>query len=219
MNRIENVVFDLDGTLIDSSEGVVAAVNYSLEQMGEPHQSPELIKAYIGYPLSAMYPNFTDKPLDELYRHFQVKAAETVISSTVALPGVEKAIRLLYEQGYRLAIATTKVKRHLDGILSLLNWQDFFVVGVGGDEVDRVKPDPEAFQLTLTRMKADPRTTLVVGDTENDVLAAKAVPLPVAAIRSPYGDDIRLRATDPDYFLDHISELPDLIARLNGGDR
>lgn len=219
MSRIKNVIFDLDGTLIDSSEGVVAAVNYSLEQMGEKPRPSDIIKAYIGYPLSSMYPDFTDKPLDQLYSHFQVKAAETVISSTVALPDVEETIRGLHGRGYRLAIATTKVKRHLDGILNLLKWQDLFVAGVGGDEVEMVKPAPLAFQLTLERMAADPVATLVVGDTENDVLAAKAVPLLVAAVRSPYGDDTRLRAAGPDFFLDRITDLPELLERLNGGER
>lgn len=216
MSRIKNLIFDLDGTLIDSSDGVVEAVNYSLEQMGEKPRPAEIIKAYIGYPLSTMYPDFTDKPLDQLYAHFQKRAAETVIASTRALPEVEETIRDLHDKGYRLAIATTKIKRHLHGILDLLGWQDLFVAGVGGDEVERVKPDPMAFQVTLERMKADGDVTLVIGDTENDVLAAKAVPLRVVAVRSPYGSDARLRAAQPDHFLESIAELPGLLTHLNG---
>ena len=91
---VKNLIFDLDGTLIDSSDGVVQAVNYSLRQMGEAEQPADVIKKYIGYPLSTMYPDFTDAPMRELYAHFQVKAAETVVSSTIVLPGVEEMVEL-----------------------------------------------------------------------------------------------------------------------------
>ena len=96
--KIKYLLFDLDGTLIDSSDGVVEAVNYSLVQMGEPEQPAERIKTYIGYPLSTMYPDFIDAPIDELYSHFQVKAAKSVVNSTSLLPGVQPLLNRLYEQ-------------------------------------------------------------------------------------------------------------------------
>ncbi len=216
MKRWRNLILDLDGTLIDSSDGVVAAVNYSLQQMGEPPQPADRIKAYIGYPLSAMYPAFTDKPVAQLYAHFQAKAAKTVISSTVALPGADEVLRELHRDGYRLAIATTKIKRHLDGILAALGWSSLVVVGVGGDEVPRVKPDPMIMYEVLRRIPAPADETMVVGDTENDILAARAVPMAATGVFSPYGGQDRLRASDPDYLIEHISDLPALLERLNG---
>ena len=96
---IRNIIFDLDGTLIDSSDGVVEAVNYSLRQMGESEQSAELIKTFIGYPLSQMYPTFSKAPMKELYKHFQTKAGETVVASTVMLPNVEATLNDLSGNG------------------------------------------------------------------------------------------------------------------------
>ena len=124
----KHLIFDLDGTLIDSSDGVVEAVNYSLIQMGEPPQSPEVIKPYIGFPLEQMYPDFTDAPYEELYAHFTVKARETVVASTTALPHVEKVLARLHETDLRLAIGTTKIKRHVDGIVAKLGWKEYFDV-------------------------------------------------------------------------------------------
>ena len=212
--NIQNLIFDLDGTLIDSSDGVVEAVNYSLAQFGEPPQPAEKIKRYIGFPLSRMYPDFTDAPIKELYHHFQIKAAETVVSTTTILPGVPDMLRQLHEMNYRMAIATTKVKRHVVGIIEKFNWNGYFYALVGGDEVSQVKPDPEAFKLALSRMEVEADRTIVIGDTINDVLAARGVPMKVLAVASPYGGRDQLKAASPDYFVDSVSEVVSVLQSL-----
>ncbi len=216
MTNIKNLIFDLDGTLIDSSQGLVEAVNYSLRQMRQPEQQPEVIKTFIGYPLEEMYPHFTEAPLEELYAHFRVKAAETIVASTVILPGVAQTLRTLDGRGYRMAIATTKIKANVNGILQKLGWQRLFQATAAGDEVERVKPDPSILRLTLKRLGADPSETIVVGDTINDVLAARRVPMKVVAVASPFEDQKKVIAAGPDFFIKSITELLDLLDRHNG---
>lgn len=215
MTTIKNLIFDLDGTLIDSSHGVVEAVNYSLRQMGQPEQKPEVIKAFIGYPLEKMYPHFTDAPLKELYAHFRVKAAETVVASTEILPGVAQTLRRLDDRGYHMAIATTKIRANVNGILEKLGWQKLFRATTAGDEVNKVKPDPSILRLTLKRLKAEPSETIVVGDTINDILAARGVPMKVVAVASPFGGQEKVIAASPDFFIESITELLDLLERHN----
>ncbi|UCD63525.1 MAG: HAD family hydrolase [Candidatus Zixiibacteriota bacterium] len=210
---IDNLIFDLDGTLIDSSEGVVEAVNYSLRRIGEPEQPPERIKAFIGYPLSQMYPTFTSAPVKELYRHFQEKASETVVSSTVVLPGVAEMLHFLHDQGYRLGIATTKIKNHVHGIIEKFQWHRLIAAYCGGDEVRRVKPDPEILLLALRRMGVGADNSMAVGDTINDVLAARAVPMTVTGVASLYGGRQKLLEARPDFFIESLPELPSV---LNG---
>ncbi len=211
---IRNIIFDLDGTLIDSSDGVVEAVNYSLRQMSEPEQPAEVIKPFIGYPLSQMYPTFSKAPVKELCRHFQTKAAETVVASTVILPNVEAALSDLMSSGYCLAIASTKIRFHIDLIVKKFGWQNVIAAYSGGDEVSAVKPDPEIFRLTLSRIEGVAEDTIVVGDTVNDVLAAKEVPMTVVAVDSPYGGRQRLLDAGPDYFINSIADLSGLLTRL-----
>ncbi len=211
MKNIKNIIFDLDGTLIDSSEGVVEAVNYSLQQMGQPAQPPEAIKRFIGYPLRDMYAHFNDVSYDELHRHFQIKAAETIVASTIILPGVQEVLYHLKGGGYRLAIATTKIRKHVELIVRKFHWEDIFTTWTGGDEVPNVKPAPDIMLLSLERLQANPSETIVVGDTENDILAAKTVPLKVIAVESPYDANHHLLTTKPDYFIQSITELPELI--------
>lgn len=215
MSKFKNLIFDLDGTLIDSSDGVVAAVNYSLKMMGEPEQPPEIIKTYIGYPLSQMYPNFTDKPLKELYHHFQIKAAKTVVSSTYLLPGVNETLDILQKQNYKMAIATTKIRNHVLGIAEMFDWNEKFDAYVGGDEVKQVKPAPDAFLEAMKRLKVNAEDSIVIGDTVNDIFAAQAISLKVIAVESPYGGQEKIRAAKPDYYLKTITGLPELLGKLS----
>jgi phosphoglycolate phosphatase len=212
---VRNIIFDFDGTLIDSSDGVVEAVNYSLRQVDEPEQPPEVIKRFIGYPLSQMYPRFSSHPVSELYRLFQQKAAQTVVASARALPGVETVLYQLQQEGFRLAIASTKIRVHIDGIVEKLGWTGLIAAYTGGDEVERVKPDPEILRVTLSRLKAADVETLVVGDTVNDVKAARAVPMRVAAVESPYGGREKLLHTNPDFFIESIDDLSELLKEIN----
>ncbi len=207
------LVFDLDGTLIDSSAGVIEAVNYSLRMTHHPEREGAEISRWIGFPLEKMYADFGVGPFADLYHHFQRRAAESVVRSSEPLEGAESTVRLLHERGWRMAIATTKVHHHVEAIIEKLGWGDIFPVIVGGDDVTRVKPDPEAFRLAMSRLGANSEDTLVIGDTTNDVLAARAIPVPVVGVVSPYGGHESLLAACPDYVIDTISELPIL---LNG---
>ena len=211
VNSLRTIIFDLDGTLVDSSEGVVDAVNYSLRQLGRPEQPPERIKPFIGFPLAQMYADFTDAPAEELYRHFQIRAAETVIASSVALPHVDRTLAILRKHDVKLAIASTKIRRHIDGIVDKLGWRGYFDVVVGGDEVENFKPSPDVFLLALERLELTPDAAIVVGDTLNDILAAKRIPIETVGIISPYGDSSQLRDTQPDHLLEGIAGLPDLL--------
>ena len=216
MTGIKYLIFDLDGTLIDSSRGVVEAVNYSLRQMGQPPQPAEAIRPFIGYSLCLMYPHFTDVPYSELLAHFRVKAAETIVVSTEMLPGVGETLKALHATGYPMAIATTKIRPNVEGILDKLNWRHLFAAYVTGDEVRQVKPDPDALHLALKRLGAQPDGAIMIGDTINDVLAAKAVPMPVVAIASPFSEERqKVIAAAPDFFIESITELPGLLDEYN----
>jgi 2-phosphoglycolate phosphatase len=214
LKPIRYLVFDLDGTLIDSSEGVIEAVNYSLRMMHQPEQPPERIKRFIGFPLSSMYPHFTDAPVSELHRHFQTRAAETIVASTVLLDGVDDTLRALNRVGLGMAVATTKIRRHVESILDKFDWRELFDVVVGGDEVEHVKPAPDALHLVLQRLKAKPWEGLVIGDTVNDIEAARAVPMISVAVESPYGGRTEVEASRPDFFIKSVADLPSLLKQI-----
>jgi phosphoglycolate phosphatase len=208
------LLFDLDGTLIDSSAGVVEAVNYSLRMTGQAERPAREISRCIGSPLRQMYAEFGVGPFEQLYRHFQDRAADSVIEASQPLPGADAVIAELHAAGYPMAIATTKVRRHVDQIVAKLGWAHYFGVVVGGDEVSLPKPDPAVFGLAISRLKGVSDRSIVIGDTINDVLAAQQLSLPVVAVRSPYGGDDQLLASNPDYVIDTIAQLPVLLREI-----
>ena len=209
------LIFDLDGTLIDSSSGVAEAVNYSLRMTGQAERPVDEISRYIGFPLRHMYAEFGVGPFDLLYHHFQDRAADTVIAASQPLPGADAVVKELYAKRYSMAIATTKVRRHVDQIVAKLGWADYFDALVGGDDVASPKPDPACFRLAIARLNASCEESLVIGDTINDVLAARRHSLPVVAVKSPYGGNDTLLASSPDYVIDKIAELPVLLKEIH----
>ena len=214
---IQTLIFDLDGTLVDSSEGVVDATNYALKQMGERERSPQEIKPYIGFPLQQMFREFASAPVDQLYRHFQVRAAETVVASARALEGVNDVLEQLHQRGYTMSIVTTKTRSHLDGIVAKLRWQRYFTHNISGSDVASPKPNPEAFMLALDRLGCTADSALAIGDTINDILAARAIKMKVASVPSPYGGHEEVAALKPDYELTHLSDLLPLLSYQRQG--
>ena len=105
------------------------------------------------------------------------------------------------------AEAADKIKKHIEGIIDKFNWQDYFSAIAGGDEVARVKPAPDIFHLTLDRMQANPSESIVVGDTINDLLAAKQVPMAIAMIESPYGIIETSEIEIPDFSFNNWTEF------------
>ncbi|MBK7143549.1 MAG: HAD-IA family hydrolase [bacterium] len=214
---IRSLIFDLDGTLIDSSDGVVDAVNFAFRQMGLPEHSADVIKPYIGYPLMEMYADLTDAPAGQFYHHFQTRAITSVVDSSVILPEVSDALTELRARGFHMAIATTKIRVHVDAIVQKFGWSDIFDASVAGNEVREVKPNAEAIHLAMQRLNAIASSTLVIGDTENDILAAQGVPTRVVAVKSPYGGDEKLTRLKPDFFIQRLPELLPILERTNGG--
>jgi len=203
---IKYILFDLDGTLVDSSEGVAEATNYALASLGYKPRPIEQIARYIGYPLEDMFASFCDGPIEQLKAAFQEKAALVMKESTRPMKGAPETVALFFNAGYKLAIATTKYRIHTEGIVAKLGWHKYFAALASGDEVARVKPAPDIIKLALTKLGAKPDTAVMVGDTINDIVSARAAGVKTISIRSPFGND-ELAKHNPELILNNISEL------------
>ncbi len=210
-SNIRNLIFDLDGTLIDSSEGIVSTVNHALEQMGEKPRRPEEIKKYIGFSLEIMFKAFSTKSYDEFRHHFQKYGVDVIAESAKPLDGVDETLRLLHGRGYRIGIGTQKMRIHLDKIIHNLGWSGIVSAGAGADDVTNGKPAPDIYIKVMTLLNGTQEDSLVVGDTINDVQAARKAGLPVVAVISPFGDNTQLAASFPDELISGVKELPNLL--------
>lgn len=205
--NICNIIFDLDGTLIDSSDGIVEAANYAFDQLNLQRPDPNEIKKYIGYPLDQMFSQFGGQNYEEFLNIFREYGNRSIVNAARPLDGVEITLGLLKQFEFNLGIATTKCQYHLDAIVARLGWVNYFDVLCGSDKIAHVKPDPEQIMLVMKMISGTPDNTIVVGDTINDINAAHAAGLKAIAIPSLFGDQKDLIESKPDITLDSIGQL------------
>lgn len=206
-SKFEALVFDLDYTLIDSSEGIVYCFNEARRRAGEAEVAPELLKARIGLPIEDGFRVFGSKDPPAMRELFRAIARDGEMERrSWLLPGVAEAIPALARRK-RLAVASTKSRPEIERVLLHLGLHQHFETFVGSDEVRDPKPAPDSLRLIMARMKLAPEQLLYVGDHVVDVRAARAAGVRVVAIEGgpyPLAD---LLAERPDLVLKSVAEL------------
>lgn len=209
------IIFDLDGTLLDTAPDVHACSNRVLQAMGLPTISLAQARASIGPGPD----NFARVTLGEENMHrfeefiarFRQLYGEHCLVHTRPFPGVVELLRKL--GGYHLAIATNKPGAYTRRILDGLDLGRYFEAIVCPEQVRHLKPHPEMILTAMARMGATPETTLVVGDTDNDIHAARAAGVAACAVTWGYGPRAALEALEPEFM---VSSPEALRAVLNG---
>ena len=210
------IVFDLDGTLIDSAADIAAAANSVLREAGAaPLPEHAVLKMVGGGAAKLLERAFesADLPLDDpeaVLDRFLVHYHTGRKTRTRPYPGVTGLLRRLRRAGHPMAICTNKPGGATRKILKKLGWAGTFDVVLAGDDLPVKKPHPAHIEVALRLMGATPRNTLFVGDTHVDVAAAKAAGLPVAILTHGYahGPVSCLRA---DYLLKNVRALNGLV--------
>lgn len=205
---IDCVLFDLDGVLIDSSSGIHAATNFTLTKLGYQERSLVEVKRYIGNPLPEMFEEFAPGAEWEIVRtYFRENSYSLIVDGSALTAFALETLTALHSSGFNLLIGSTKTSQHISGIIDRLQISRFFRGFVGGDNVP-AKPAPDIFETVLQESRIDKTRTVVVGDTVNDVLAARAAGLQVVTIESELGDRSALIEDSADA---HFSSLADFL--------
>ncbi len=212
------VGFDLDGTLLDTSGDLAAAVNHALASAGRPLLSVEEIKPMIGGGARHMLAQGMAKTggcdeatLDVLHKRLLAFYEANISVHTRPFPGVLAAMDALEARGVRLGIMTNKIERFARQVLGDLRLLDRFAAVIGGDTVGVSKPDPAPIRAMVERCGGG--KAAFVGDSIYDVRAAKAAGLPVVACSFGFltGPVDELGA---DAVIDHYDELLGTLERL-----
>jgi pyrophosphatase PpaX len=207
--RVETVLFDLDGTLIDSGAIILASMRHAAETVLERRIPDEELMAAVGGPgLIAQMRAIDPERVDELVRVYR-EHNEPLHSELQACDGVLTTLPRLKADGRRLGIVTAKrlvtVRLAFDVIPDL---ERFFDVVVGADETERHKPHPDPILLALDRLGADPASAAYVGDSPFDVQAAKAAGVHAVAVTwGRIHDEERLAREQPDAIVHDAEEL------------
>lgn len=223
---IQAVLFDLDGTLLHTAPDLAAAVNATLADLGRSPLSVDQVAVYVG------------KGADNLLHrsltgHMEQTAAPELFAKAKALwevhyqrlngaharlyPGVVEGLNALRQAGLKLAVVTNKPERFTVPLLEATGLAQYFSVTVGGDTCARKKPDPMPVQHACTRLNVSPSRALMIGDSVNDVLSARAAGARCWLLPYGYNEGTPASQTDCDGYIETIAQAAErlLAAQVN----
>ena len=215
MERIKNVIFDFDGTLADTTAEIVSVTKATILELGLPAKSHAECCAMIGVKMEDIGPEFwpgiagLGQLFADTYRRIAAERGQGYGASL--FPGVRETLSLLRDRGIGLAVASSRQNRSLTGYLEHLSILDFFCRVVGGDDVARAKPAPDAVESICRSVGWEAGECVMVGDAVVDLQMGKAAGALTCA--AAYGNQARevLERERPTFVIESISELESLI--------
>jgi pyrophosphatase PpaX len=206
--RFPVVLFDLDGTVIDSGAIILASMRHAAKEvLGVEPKDEELMAAVGGPGLEAQMHALAPDRVQELVTVYR-EHNEPLHEGLVCCPGIDDVLVRLRDEGRRLGIVTAKRRKTVELAFAQVPIEHLFETVVGGDETQRHKPDPEPLLLALERLGAQPEEAAYVGDAPFDVKAAKAARIfSVAVTWGGIHSRERLEAEEPDALVDAPQDL------------
>ncbi len=206
------VVFDLDGTLLDSYAAIHECLSLVLAAFGRPPTSPEETRRMVGHGLEALVARAVGEAnVPEGVRIFRERYERIGPVSSTLLPGADAVTRRLHGAGIPLAIASNKPARFSREILEALGILGRFAFVGGPDGGFPPKPAPHMVFMALATMGAKGAESVYVGDMPVDVATARAAEIPIVAVPSGSATEAELRAAAPDLLISNLNELPGVL--------
>jgi len=213
----ELILFDFDGTLIDSAPDLALAINHMLARLGRSGFEETRIRGWVGNgaktlverALRASFDGDSPHPalLDEALKIFLAFYADNLAVRTVVYPFVPEVLHRLRARGYRMAIVTNKPYAFIEPILHSMGMDDLFDFTLGGDSLPVKKPDPQPLLHVCETLGIARENAVMVGDSKNDILAAKAASMHCIGLGYGYNYDEDIAAYEPDLVLEDFCAL------------
>jgi phosphoglycolate phosphatase len=221
MNSVRTVVFDLDGTLVDTAPDLISALNFVLDREGLPTVPLKSARTMIGAGARRLIERGleqdgrSDSPKDiaRLTDDFIEYYAAHIADASRPFDGLESALDDLEAQGYRFAVCTNKLEWLSKLLLDRLGMSARFAAICGADTFGISKPDPAILQQTVARAGGQLSATIMVGDAGPDIGVARRAGIPVIGVEFGY-TDVPIADLKPDRLIGHMSELPAAVESL-----
>jgi pyrophosphatase PpaX len=205
--KINTVLFDLDGTLIDTNELIIESYLHTLNSYYPNTYKREDVLPFMGPTLQEAFDSIDPEKTEEMikmYRKFNHEQHDNLVTE---FETVFETVKTLHEQGFKLAIVTTKIRATVNMGLKLSKLDQFFDVIVTIDDVEHAKPHPEPVLMALEQLSSSPEDAIMVGDNHHDIGAGKSAGTKTAGVSwSAKGRDY-MSSLNPDYLLDTMSDL------------
>jgi len=209
---IAALVFDLDGTLVDSADDIAEAVNRTLDELSLPRVSEATVRNWIGEGVrrlvsTALAHAGSERSLDEVMPTFMRHYRDCLLRSPRLYDGVTEALQQLQAHGLPMAICTNKPSALVPPLLDHLGIAGYFAHIVGGDTLPQRKPDAEPLLHAAHLLGQAPAQCLMVGDSATDLGAANAAGMPIVLVRYGYPRDLDLESADAVAVIDDLRQL------------
>jgi phosphoglycolate phosphatase len=213
LSSVRALIFDLDGTLIDSKRDLIRSVNAMLRERGREPLHEDTISGYIGHGAPqligrALGNRVAEEEREQALKFFLKHYEEHKLDSTCAYPGVVEALEEL--RGFSMAVLTNKPVRVSGRILEGLDLAKYFGAVYGGNSFETKKPHPQGAKKILEEFGADAEEALLIGDSEVDVQTARNAGTLAAAVNYGFGSHDRT-AYPADIYVDRLTELAALL--------
>lgn len=210
------IIFDLDGTLIDSVPDLADGVDRTLAHFGKPPAGADLVRTWVGNGSVKLVERalaWADLPLDTLNHAHEIflEAYAECQGKTVEYEGVTEGLKRLIKNEYFPAICTNKPERFLPDILKNMGWENIFIMTVGGDTLPFKKPDPTPLIYICETFGFHMSEAIMVGDSKNDILAGKRAKMTTLALTYGYNYGQPIADSEPDAVFDDFGSLVDYI--------
>jgi pyrophosphatase PpaX len=206
-NKITTILFDLDGTLIDTNELIISSFLHTLEHYYPSQYKREDVLPFLGPTLKETFEKMDESKVDEMiatYRKYNLEKHDSIVTD---FPTVLETIITLKEKGYKIGIVTTKIMDVVQKGLKVTKLDPYFDVIVALDHVEKAKPDPEPIFNALAQLGSTPEETIMVGDNYHDILAGKNAGTKTAGVAWSIKGREYLEQYHPDYMFDEMSDL------------
>ena len=217
--RIRLILFDLDGTLVDSVPDLAWCAGRMMQDLGLPEPGEEAARRWVGNGVERFVKRVLSGQMDaepdpDLFARglevFQQLYARHISDRSVLYPGVVDALERLAATGVHLACVTNKPEPFTSALIAAMGLDSYFELVVAGNTTTRKKPDPMPLHYAADRFELEYAACLMVGDSSNDVVAARAAGFPVACVPYGYNHGADIRDADPDLVVDDLRQLADL---------
>ena len=221
-NSLPDLVFDLDGTLIDSAPDLHAALNRLLGTLDRRMLVLSEVIPMIGDGVPTLVRRALEATggvpgdYDEILQRYHAIYGSAVADLTTIYPGVEETLGALHGAGHRMGICTNKPEAATHAVLKALNLAQYFTAVAGGDSLPVRKPDAGHLLGALDMLGGTPDRAIMIGDSHNDIQVA--INAKVRSIAVSYGYRRHpVEDLGADIIVDNFADIPDALARLNGG--
>ena len=216
------IIIDLDGTLVDSVPDLAYCADKMLLQLGLPERGEEAVREWIGNGVDklvkrALTNSLEEEPEKQLYARalsiFNDLYSDNSSQRSVLYPGVKTALAWFQKNSYSLVCVTNKAERFTLPLLQAKGIAEYFSIIISGDTLAKKKPDPLPLLYAAQKLGVSVETSLMIGDSQHDVAAARAAGMQMACVSYGYnhGEDIGL--SNPDVVVDRMDEIVRLLPK------